>query len=124
MAQSRPLGDLHVAVCLSLCLKKVLHTAMSWVAQRHRHLKPLSLAMACPSGREGAGIRAAAAVATAAATACRGHPPRTAPPLGAPLAGVEGVRGRGGSTGAAKNPNYAVPAVISCAYPGVEVAEY
>ena len=39
-----------MAVCASLCLKKVLHTAMSWVAQRRRHLMPLSLAMACLPG--------------------------------------------------------------------------
>ena len=39
-----------MAVCASLCLKKVLHTAMSWAAQRHRHLIPSSLAMACLPG--------------------------------------------------------------------------
>ena len=39
-----------MAVCASLCLKKVLHTAMSWAAQRRRHLIPLSLAMACLPG--------------------------------------------------------------------------
>ena len=67
------------------------------------------------NGRVGAGIRAAAAVAAAAATACRGHLPRAAPPLGAPLAGVEGVRGRGGSGAAPKN-DYAVPAVPTLPY--------